>query len=231
MQKAMQVSDNADLVSGVRQAYCAMAATGIFVVAGRIGEVDDLMEPEQGLVARAVTARRAEFAAGRWCARRALALAGGPRVAILKGPHHEPIWPRGFSGSLSHDGRLAAAAAYRLPPNGRPIIGIDLLDRPDPARFLSVAAVVLSHRDRLALAGRERDGFEVAKAFSAKEAAIKILSSYAARFIEFTEITIRRTPSGFVLSHPEFNITICSRYRLVDDVLLTLARISSDPAD
>lgn len=51
------------------------------------------------------------FLAGRLAARAALAAAGASQVPILRGSEGEPIWPRGFVGSISHTHGLAVAAA------------------------------------------------------------------------------------------------------------------------
>lgn len=197
-----------------------LAPAGVFFAAIRIGEVDDLTDTERELVARAVPARRQEFAAARWCARQALGLAGGPRVSISKGQHLEPIWPAGFGGSLTHDGRFAAAAVYRLAPHA-PQVGIDLIDRLDLARFKSVVPTILSADERRILL--RRDPLDPAKIFSAKEAAIKILSPHLGRFIEFTEIAAREGPAGYVLTHPAAAYRVHSRSRLIDDILVTVA--------
>jgi 4'-phosphopantetheinyl transferase EntD len=73
---------------------------------------EDLFPEEAALVRRAVTRRRAEFAAVRWCARSALAQLGVPPVAILRGERGAPAWPHGVVGSMTHcDGYRAAAVA------------------------------------------------------------------------------------------------------------------------
>ncbi|MBR7838548.1 4'-phosphopantetheinyl transferase superfamily protein [Actinospica durhamensis] len=53
-------------------------------------------------VERAVPARRAEFATGRACARRALARLGLPPRPIPTGQRGEPRWPHGVVGSITH---------------------------------------------------------------------------------------------------------------------------------
>lgn len=76
---------------------------------------DWLAEPlpeEERLVKRAVDRRRREFAVGRRCARRALAHLGGPTGPILAGDRREPVWPKGFIGSITHcEGYCGAAVA------------------------------------------------------------------------------------------------------------------------
>ncbi|MFG2093252.1 4'-phosphopantetheinyl transferase [Streptomyces sp. NPDC048612] len=72
-----------------------------------------LLPDEEPLVARAVAKRQREFAAGRWCARRAMARLGFPPVPILPGPRGEPRWPSGLVGALTHCEGYAAAAVAR----------------------------------------------------------------------------------------------------------------------
>lgn len=60
-----------------------------------------LLEAERALVARAVPKRRDEYAAGRNCARAALARLGVHDFALLAGSAREPIWPEGVIGSMT----------------------------------------------------------------------------------------------------------------------------------
>jgi 4'-phosphopantetheinyl transferase EntD len=72
----------------------------------------ELVAGEEEAVANAVPARRAEFATGRACARRALVRLGREPVAVPVGPRREPLWPAGVVGSVTHcEGRRACAVA------------------------------------------------------------------------------------------------------------------------
>jgi 4'-phosphopantetheinyl transferase EntD len=57
---------------------------------------------EEAAVARAVPARRREFAAGRTAARSALAQLGIPPAPIPVGRGRAPVWPEGVTGSIAH---------------------------------------------------------------------------------------------------------------------------------
>jgi len=81
-----------------------------------LAEGPDLFPEELQAMARATPARRYEFALGRRCAREALALLGGPRVAIPVGRFRDPVWPFGYVGSITHCRGFCAAAAARTPP-------------------------------------------------------------------------------------------------------------------
>src|SRR5436190_16747206 len=72
--------------------------------------IDDypVLPEELALVADAVERRRREFVTGRWLARAGLRHFGLPDRPILRGRLHNPLWPDGVLGTLSHDGALCA---------------------------------------------------------------------------------------------------------------------------
>jgi 4'-phosphopantetheinyl transferase EntD len=62
-----------------------------------------LLHPEEAAcLGRAVPTRVAEFAAGRLCARRALAEFGIVDFALRVGGDREPLWPPALTGSIAH---------------------------------------------------------------------------------------------------------------------------------
>lgn len=76
-------------------------------------------------LAAATPARRAEFLAGRWCARSALGRAGmHPQAAPGIGPDRAPAWPAGFVGAITHS--QGEAWAVVAPDSRLRGIGIDL---------------------------------------------------------------------------------------------------------
>jgi 4'-phosphopantetheinyl transferase EntD len=82
-----------------------------------------LLAGEAVYVHKAVAKRKAEFATGRACARRALAKLGLPPLAILQGSNREPLWPVGVVGSITHcEGYAGAAVARKEVVRG---IGVD----------------------------------------------------------------------------------------------------------
>lgn len=73
-----------------------------------------LFPEEEPWIARAVPRRRREFAAGRWCARLALARLGLPDVPLPATLDRLPRWPPGTVGSIAHSDTLCiAAVAWR----------------------------------------------------------------------------------------------------------------------
>jgi hypothetical protein len=119
------------------------ALRGIFSrgVASALLTVSDsrhaLTPEEEAAVCDSPARRRAEFAAGRACARAALASLGLPGIPLLQEPDGSPRWPTGWTGSLSHSGGLCAAAVASR--SRFEALGLDLqivrLLEPDRARL------------------------------------------------------------------------------------------------
>jgi 4'-phosphopantetheinyl transferase EntD len=78
-----------------------------------LGAEQDLLPEEARCVNTAAPQRRKEFAAGRRCARLALAQLGVGAVPILPGPERAPRWPAEIVGSITHSGNYCAAAVGR----------------------------------------------------------------------------------------------------------------------
>ncbi len=70
-----------------------------------------LLLPGEGAgMGRAVPERLQEFAAGRLCARRAMAEFGIVDFALRMSDDRQPLWPDGFAGSITHTAGFCAAA-------------------------------------------------------------------------------------------------------------------------
>ncbi|MDJ0865453.1 MAG: 4'-phosphopantetheinyl transferase superfamily protein [Myxococcota bacterium] len=169
--------------SQVRSAFCPVSdATA------------DLLPAERVLVAAAVRARRAEFAAGRRLARALLSGLGIDGFALLAGPDRAPRWPAGIVGSISHaDGHCAAVVAPRSAAAG---LGVDLetAEPLEPELWPSVC----TPRERSTLRGlapAER-GRRAKLIFSAKEAAYKCLYPTTRVPLGFQDLETRFEASG-----------------------------------
>lgn len=111
----------------------------------------DLLRGEETLVDGASQTRRSEFATGRWCARHALGLVGGPHdLPLLADGQGAPRWPAGFGGSITHtQGWTGAAAARTGRGRGVRSLGLDAeVAAPLPPGVLEVVA---SGRERAEL--------------------------------------------------------------------------------
>lgn len=77
------------------------------------GNISRLKPEELRSIERAVPKRINEFAAGRQCARRALAELGFVDVPIPVAPDRQPVWPPGVVGSITHTAGLCAAVVAK----------------------------------------------------------------------------------------------------------------------
>jgi 4'-phosphopantetheinyl transferase EntD len=75
------------------------------------GDPELLLPAEVVFVGRAVPKRVQEFAAGRLCARRALAEFGIVDFPIKVGDDRQPVWPDTMVGSITHTAGFCAAVA------------------------------------------------------------------------------------------------------------------------
>ncbi|HTF95603.1 MAG TPA: 4'-phosphopantetheinyl transferase superfamily protein [Cellvibrio sp.] len=83
----------------------------VFVQSTRmLADVYGLYPEERLLIANAIPKRRAEFCAGRHCARQALANIGKTASPILADVNGCPVWPDSIVGSISHTKNYAIAA-------------------------------------------------------------------------------------------------------------------------
>jgi enterobactin synthetase component D len=139
----------------------------------------------EGIPVRAVAKRRAEFLAGRWAARRALASLG---IDAAPGRNEDgsPRWPTQIVGSITHGAeRAACAVAHRRDVRA---LGIDVERLMSPATKDELRARICSHEERAALA----DGLAVPEhhlvtfAFSAKESLYKCLYPLVGHFMDFS---------------------------------------------
>ncbi len=153
-----------------------------------------LHEEEELLVVHAVEKRYREFAAGRTCARLALATLGIINFPVLAGPSREPVWPDGIVGSVTHcDGYCAAAVARVSDFAG---VGIDSeVNAPLSDKVNSIVGLP-EELNRLDDSGL---GSLAVLLFSAKEAIYKAWYPLTHRPLNFLdiEVTVDRESSCF----------------------------------
>ncbi len=87
------------------------------------GDPKLLLPAEAEFLGRSVAQRAQEFAAGRVCARRALADLGYEHFAVKRGADRQPIWPQGVVGSITHTAGFCAAVV--APGGTTAAIGLD----------------------------------------------------------------------------------------------------------
>ncbi|HEU4406000.1 MAG TPA: 4'-phosphopantetheinyl transferase superfamily protein [Polyangiaceae bacterium] len=148
----------------------------------------DIALPES--LAKAVPKRKAEFVAGRHCARLALEQAagggGGPFAPLPVGPERAPVWPAGYVGSITHTHGYVAAAAARA--GAVRSLGLDSERVMGAETAESVRSMVALEGELEALAGEGFDPWQLLTlVFSVKETLYKCLHPLVGRFFGFHE--------------------------------------------
>ena len=136
--------------------------------------------------------RRREFVAGRQCAAEALQLLGaaGWSLEIGTGTAGEPLWPEGYTGSITHTSTMAACAVAAV---GRATsIGLDAEPMVDAARAARVSRAVL-HACESRLKARGLDSASLfTLMFSAKESLFKCLYPLVRRRFDYRDAAVRQ---------------------------------------
>jgi 4'-phosphopantetheinyl transferase EntD len=154
-----------------------------------------LAEPfpeEAALVAKATEARRREFATARGCAHAALARLGVAAAPILRGAKHQPLWPSGIVGSITHCRGYRAAAVARSAI--MMTVGIDA--EPDGRLPDGVARRVLRDEEREWLARAPAGAHWDRVIFSAKESVYKAWFPLTGRWLGFADAIVAIDPEA-----------------------------------
>jgi 4'-phosphopantetheinyl transferase EntD len=160
---------------------------------------------------------------------------GLPEAPILNREDRSPIWPQGYTGSITHTALWCGVAFAPLSAVRSVGIDAEAAERLDP----KVAERVLTTREwqRISEAGHHPPEF-AALWFSAKESVYKCVFPIVRRFIGFTEVeihvsiadgTFRAEPVGAQLE-AEHGVTVRQlrgRFLSTDALWLTSATLDS----
>jgi 4'-phosphopantetheinyl transferase EntD len=141
-------------------------------------------EQEERLIAGSVKKRQREFRAGRNAARAALKQLDAPAGPLLRGENREPIWPRGFIGSISHCDDSCITACVQ---KGEIIsLGLDV----EPLKPLKpgIARYIETESERLFM--ERHPELPSRLIFSAKESLYKCYHPLIGRFFGFHSVTL-----------------------------------------
>ena len=191
----------------------------VAVVAAQSGDESQPLFPgEEFLVANAVPSRRAEFTAGRTCARAALRSLGLPDVAILADERRAPLWPDGVVGSITHGAGLTAAAVAWRRDIG--MLGIDV----EQAGDLDDDAAIVVTPEEHQRASNELGTDAGRVLFSAKESVYKAWYPATGRWLDFHDVvvTIKRDGSFTVDADDRVILTsLRGRFAITADHVFT----------
>ena len=147
---------------------------------------DDLFPVEEEYIGRAIAKRKLEFQLGRKCARKALQFFNVDPCPIPAGTNREPIWPRGYVGSITHcEGFYAAAVAKDTTYHS---LGIDAeLNRIIP---FEIRDQILTNTEKSWYSSDCYNDKTDVLIFSAKESIFKCLYPLLNHYIDFLEIDL-----------------------------------------
>ncbi|MGM0767463.1 MAG: 4'-phosphopantetheinyl transferase family protein [Pseudomonadota bacterium] len=172
-------------VIAIEQRLRQFTRTRVSFVAGALTQSGSEYQPERQLMTRASEKRQREFYSGRHLARLAMAQAGVPPTALLRGKLGNPLWPAGFLGSITHDHSLGAAVVCRK--NGIHGIGLDLIEDPNQVTD-DLAQQIMHPNEAVLLEVLYPDLRPAAIAFSVKESVVKAVSVLLGRYMDLLEI-------------------------------------------
>lgn len=133
-------------------------------------------------IQRAVVKRRAEFLAGRLCARAAITHLTGRDETPGLSESRAPVWPAGLCGSITHAGGCAAAIVSRCADwRG---LGLDIEHLLSEEQAIQLAAEILTPRELQRLPPQEV-AFGVTLTFSLKESLFKALYPLTSKYFYF----------------------------------------------
>jgi 4'-phosphopantetheinyl transferase EntD len=159
------------------------------------GPGQGLFPAEEALVRTADPRRRAEFTAGRACARAALAGLGLPAMPVLAGRAGEPRWPAGVTGSLTHCAGYRACAVARAAD----VAGLGIDAEPDTGLPAGLIGSVANGAERAWIARQAATARPVRwdrLVFSAKEAVGKLWYPLTGHWPGFGQISVFPDPAG-----------------------------------
>lgn len=186
-----------------------------------------LLTAEEASVRTAGPQRRAEFAAGRQCARTALARLGIPAGPLLPGRAGDPQWPAGVTGSITHCCGYRACAVALAAHVGA--IGIDA--EPDAAlpeglicSIGSGAELAWIRRRTVRWPAVSRDRL----LFSAKEAACKLWYPLTGQWPGFRGVVVFPVPDGSFSAHIAA-ASMTGRWAARDGLIVTAVTYAAVP--
>lgn len=169
----------------IQQGFGSGIAVAVLDPTSEYGELYGL---EASLIPNAKSARKIEFAAGRFAARMAMTAMGLPAQPVLCGSDRAPIWPKGMVGSLTHSSNCCAVALTQA--SQFRAVGLDV-EHDDPLSDADQAEVLTRFEKNWLLARPKSERGVLAKViFSAKESVYKAQYPLTKQVIGFDAVDV-----------------------------------------
>jgi 4'-phosphopantetheinyl transferase EntD len=219
----MNTTEFTDFVENIRSLISDVYGDSIYAHGCQILEIIDLTDNELIIIKRAVACRKYEFSAGRYCARKCLSHFGVYNCEILRHPHGEPEWPKGYTGSITHHGDIALSVVTHKSVSKS--IGVDLISTDE---VLGDARLILDASEILLIKEMHLDINPELLIFSIKEAAIKICSPLLQDFIDFRDLRLHRDSHGkLYVTHKLIDNNINIIWLVLNNFIFTLATLNN----
>lgn len=197
----MNKKDIAAFITALKSFISASHCDTIYLHGCQIHELIILSENEKFVIKNSIASRQHEFSAGRYCAKQCLSHYGLDNHELLKGLLGNPIWPKGYTGSITHHDPIALAAVSMT--NQFTAIGIDLTRSSE--RIEDSSLLMSNNEIRLMDTLAPNDNAELL-IFNIKEAAIKICSPLLEEYIEFSDLTLHEGDHNkLIIRHPSIS--------------------------
>jgi 4'-phosphopantetheinyl transferase EntD len=152
---------------------------------------DEALYPEEAKqLEGCVEKRQREIAAGRRCARRALARLGIADFPVLAGPDRAPLWPESIVGSITHTDGAADGYCGVAVGDDRKFAGIGIDAEPRLPLSNELWSWILDERERQDALRTAEPGLYARLIFSAKETTYKALYPMLRQILEFSDVHV-----------------------------------------
>ena len=177
----------------------------------RIAGDPSLLFPEEvHSLGRAVPKRIQEFAAGRLCARRAVAEFGFTDYPLRRASDGRPHWPASLSGSVSHTAGMCGAVVANKGQFRAIGLDMEIVGQVTPEMWLTICTP--QEMAWLTTLPESQQARCAALIFSAKEAFYKCQYSVTQQWLEFDDVTLEFSSSvanaGCFTLRPRRRITL-----------------------
>ena len=166
-------------------------------------DIARLCAAEQELLSNKRGFRRASWVAGRLAAAAALEYAGAPRVAVTSNARGAPVFPPGWTGSISHKTHIAVAL---VAPDDGWRVGVDVEDV-SPIRE-RIRRKILTAAEHARIESRPDRWPAVLATFSIKESIYKALDPFVRRYVAFTEVELSPLPGDLTARRAPFAVGV-----------------------
>lgn len=146
----------------------------------------ELFPEERAFIQAAVPKRRAEFATARILARRALAALGAPPIPLVPTPDRAPVWPSGYTGSISHCTDYCAVVVARSRDVAS--LGLDVEDLRELEPAMQTLVLTPAERRWVGAQPKAIQSVLPILIFSAKEAYYKCQYPITRGFLDFQDV-------------------------------------------